>query len=1090
MMTYLKNMSDYKHSQLKAKAFAEIQGLYERQKRVIDDFKPIDSDDAVDKEKVLEEPDSTRVEVKQEGDKESIRKRLGKRLKIKATKKSKRQKTDPDLKEKEHLKTFLHIVLDKEGKVDYEGDLRTMFEETANDDLWKNQEEWILKSWNFYENYGVHTLTLKDGTEIYMLAERRYPLTKETLERMLALRLIAESDSEVVFDLLRFIKKQSDESGSHDGKLASPKQTALGKDISNPLIVDSLLKIIWLSMQHVIAMKHWLFQSKRLLITDVEVSLEQFKSILLAYREETSNRFDRMQESIDKNKGDADKQFTEFDEVEKDELILMSMDKDGMINKNKFAVVTLVVAVAPIVVVPIDVAPFVVALIVVAPVVYKICDEGWNGSGMLTRLGRYYTLDENYYLTFLDINKEMDLFAFICHSDPTKVRIGERELAKKKVKLLKLTEGRTISLNPLVLAALGDSGDSVDKLFDEADYAEQEHSVRRDDDVLEETFAKDVLEKLRDDYHAATSITGGKSLAIIRSLVPEGSSILGGIVEPQDDGLADSMSGLNLRTCPPSKRFKNLETFGDSASAGEANMNVASSSKLNEPTTSSYSFYASQDLDFETLHNIYIPKWKVTNDSVLNSSYVCRDSTDRLAPPALFSKLYYMDYDQLYIEFNVGAARQMCLGAEVRMRANTRWNKKTVLKIKTEAAEAIHLRSQLSIVEAADVAKSTELRDLKERNFALEREKDALFEKVATLESMTVSKETELASLTAQVAQLTSDLSGFQLSRDELSSKVAFLESERDRIVDYSSSLESAFELFKECMEAMKDDQAKVLGNKVAKINAQLLEMAAYLDEDSYPRFPTTISGRRWILTHGINLVLLKCLKSSEYLEALGQAIGCAVNKGIHDGLKAGVDHGKDGRDLSVIEAYDPSAEAKYIDVVNALGAVDFSLLSELKDKKDASMVDLMDSLCLEGPLAEIPRAKDLQPSPKQLILPLHRPKDNVVLRETSQSFSLQVVDSRVQRVRGEIQEKHLSLTDVMVPFTKPLSSKSLIGEASTSATHVTTESITTLSTTFMSSGVVHPLSISNEQVLDTEPNDADPPVVTFKKEELATSLE
>ncbi|GJY63223.1 hypothetical protein Tco_0464683 [Tanacetum coccineum] len=47
--------------------------------------------------------------------------------------------------------------------------------------------------------------------------------------------------------------------------LASPKQTALGKGISNPLIVDSLLKTIWLSMHLVIAMKHWLFQSKRLL---------------------------------------------------------------------------------------------------------------------------------------------------------------------------------------------------------------------------------------------------------------------------------------------------------------------------------------------------------------------------------------------------------------------------------------------------------------------------------------------------------------------------------------------------------------------------------------------------------------------------------------------------------------------------------------------------------------------------------------------------------------------------------------------------------------------------------------------------------
>ncbi|GJZ97943.1 ribonuclease H-like domain-containing protein [Tanacetum coccineum] len=52
---------------------------------------------------------------------------------------------------------------------------------------------------------------------------------------------------------------------SNSKELASPKQTALGKDISNPLIVDSLLKTIWLPMHHVIAMKHLLFQSKRLL---------------------------------------------------------------------------------------------------------------------------------------------------------------------------------------------------------------------------------------------------------------------------------------------------------------------------------------------------------------------------------------------------------------------------------------------------------------------------------------------------------------------------------------------------------------------------------------------------------------------------------------------------------------------------------------------------------------------------------------------------------------------------------------------------------------------------------------------------------
>nr|GFB70338.1 hypothetical protein [Tanacetum cinerariifolium] len=90
------------------------------QKRVIDDFKPMDSDDAVNKETALEEPNNTKIKVKQEGDEENIKKRPGRRLKMKATKKSKRQKTDSDLKEEEHLKTFLQIVPDEKGEVNYE----------------------------------------------------------------------------------------------------------------------------------------------------------------------------------------------------------------------------------------------------------------------------------------------------------------------------------------------------------------------------------------------------------------------------------------------------------------------------------------------------------------------------------------------------------------------------------------------------------------------------------------------------------------------------------------------------------------------------------------------------------------------------------------------------------------------------------------------------------------------------------------------------------------------------------------------------------------------------------------------------------
>ncbi|GKC92536.1 hypothetical protein Tco_1157978 [Tanacetum coccineum] len=82
---------------------------------------------------------------------------------MKATKKSKRQKTDSDLEEEEQLRSSLKIVPDEEEEIDYEvlgmselhslvmqifstttpegidlvlwGDLRIMFEETADDDI-------------------------------------------------------------------------------------------------------------------------------------------------------------------------------------------------------------------------------------------------------------------------------------------------------------------------------------------------------------------------------------------------------------------------------------------------------------------------------------------------------------------------------------------------------------------------------------------------------------------------------------------------------------------------------------------------------------------------------------------------------------------------------------------------------------------------------------------------------------------------------------------------------------------------------------------------------------------------------------------
>ncbi|GJW48356.1 hypothetical protein Tco_0080002 [Tanacetum coccineum] len=127
---------------------------------------------------------------KVEGPKENIKKRSERILKMKAPKRSKRQKTDSDHEEENQLRIFLKKVPEEEEKIDYE----------------------IL---------GTRTIVIeskKDDERLDESKKRRYPLTKtHTLERKMDLRLTTVFDDDTVFDLLRFIMQQIDEFEGQDG---------------------------------------------------------------------------------------------------------------------------------------------------------------------------------------------------------------------------------------------------------------------------------------------------------------------------------------------------------------------------------------------------------------------------------------------------------------------------------------------------------------------------------------------------------------------------------------------------------------------------------------------------------------------------------------------------------------------------------------------------------------------------------------------------------------------------------------------------------------------------------------------------------
>ncbi|GJS74485.1 hypothetical protein Tco_0707326 [Tanacetum coccineum] len=203
MSTYLKNMAGYKHTQLKNKSFEEIQMLFEKEMKRVNIFVDMDAE--------LVKGRETREE--------SGSKRAGDELEQES---SKRQKVDDDDdKEREDLKQCFKIVLDEEFVVHviplvvkpapiklvktkhgytrleeaYErvlwGDLKVMFELDVEDNIWRNLQGQKILLWKLYDYCRIHFVRF-ENMHIYMLVEKRYPLSPITITDMLNRKLQAD----------------------------------------------------------------------------------------------------------------------------------------------------------------------------------------------------------------------------------------------------------------------------------------------------------------------------------------------------------------------------------------------------------------------------------------------------------------------------------------------------------------------------------------------------------------------------------------------------------------------------------------------------------------------------------------------------------------------------------------------------------------------------------------------------------------------------------------------------------------------------------------------------------------------------------
>ncbi|GJX94458.1 hypothetical protein Tco_0349044 [Tanacetum coccineum] len=87
------------------------------------------------------------------------------------------------------------------------GNRKIMFEHHVEDAVWRNLRESKVLVWKLFDSYGVHFVRFQN-LHVFMLVEKRYPLTPATITDMLNKKLQADHLNEMCYQLLKLITKQ------------------------------------------------------------------------------------------------------------------------------------------------------------------------------------------------------------------------------------------------------------------------------------------------------------------------------------------------------------------------------------------------------------------------------------------------------------------------------------------------------------------------------------------------------------------------------------------------------------------------------------------------------------------------------------------------------------------------------------------------------------------------------------------------------------------------------------------------------------------------------------------------------------------
>ncbi|GJY41834.1 hypothetical protein Tco_0429104 [Tanacetum coccineum] len=185
-------------------------------------------------------------------------------------------------------------------------------------------------------------------------------------------------------------------------------------------------------------------------------------------------------------------------------------------------------------------------------------------------------------------------------------------------------------------------------------------------------------------------------------------------------------------------------------------------------------------------------------------------------------------------------------------------------------------------------------------------------------------------------------------------------------IKDFEAQLEAEINM-KKAMKAKNSEVTKELDDLRMRFsglevgNAQLSQQVSVLQAQ--------VMGEKRIMAAFEDFKKHEDERSTELRQAFSNVVSAGIAKGMSEGLKYSVEHGKAGLELTAMEAYDPEADNKYVAALHDLKDLNYPLINKWEQLKDAPLDVIMASLYLDSDTGEYAPQfiRDLRPSSSQL---------------------------------------------------------------------------------------------------------------------------